>query len=260
MTERINKEKIFGYSAYFLMIVSAVGLVIMLDGDLRKEYSWTGNIYLFLQTVILFSYILNYFDKKKIIISAVIISLTGFAAEYIGLKTGFPFGTYTYGEILHPKLFGVPVIISLLWYSVSIISFILVSYYSERPEIVKIFSAAVLVLGYDILLEPFAAFVNDYWTWENGKIPLINYFSWFFISLLFVFYFSRVKLISVTGKEERTPLNIFNKLSKGNIPVTIFILNIIQFSVINGLFGFFSNLIIGLFIISIAFSIGRRFK
>jgi len=36
-------------------------------------------------------------------------------------------------------------------------------------------------MGIDIMLEPFASFVNRYWTWSGGVVPLRNYAAWFAI-------------------------------------------------------------------------------
>ncbi|GII82006.1 hypothetical protein Sru01_69880 [Sphaerisporangium rufum] len=41
--------------------------------------------------------------------------LLGYAAEWVGIRTGFPFGEYRYTDVLWPQLGGVPVIVALAW-------------------------------------------------------------------------------------------------------------------------------------------------
>ncbi|MDQ1294333.1 MAG: hypothetical protein QG608_2216 [Actinomycetota bacterium] len=43
----------------------------------------------------------------------------GLVLETIGLRTGFPFGSYTYSASLGPQVFGVPLIVPLAWLTIS---------------------------------------------------------------------------------------------------------------------------------------------
>ncbi|MEO8172143.1 MAG: carotenoid biosynthesis protein, partial [Sediminibacterium sp.] len=47
-----------------------------------------------------------------------LVFLTGFGAEMIGVNTGRLFGNYYYGEVLGPKRNGVPWLIGLNWFIV----------------------------------------------------------------------------------------------------------------------------------------------
>ena len=40
---------------------------------------------------------------------------------------------------------------------------------------------ATILLLMDILIEP-VAIENDFWTWENGGVPLTNYIGWWVVS------------------------------------------------------------------------------
>ena len=52
---------------------------------------------------------------------------------------------------------------------------------------------ATLAVIFDIILEPVAVKLN-YWTWENGIIPLRNYFAWFAIGFSFSLLASFMKI------------------------------------------------------------------
>ncbi|MES2647714.1 MAG: carotenoid biosynthesis protein [Bacteroidota bacterium] len=133
----------------------------------------------------------------------------GFIAEYIGIHTGILFGDYTYGELLGPKLNGVPWIIGLQWlvtlYCIGISMHMLhkklasLTPKSEPAETVnrKTFSfsskgwvflstvidGALLAVLFDYVIEP-SAIKLGYWKWTENEIPNSNYYSWWFVSLL----------------------------------------------------------------------------
>lgn len=100
--------------------------------------------------------------------------------EIIGVKTGMIFGEYSYGDVLGFKLFGVPLIIGFNWLFV-IAGAYSVSCFISRNKYIIIFSAAILSVVFDILLEPIAVKLG-YWEWHGGIIPFQNYAAWFIIS------------------------------------------------------------------------------
>ncbi|MBM4427862.1 MAG: carotenoid biosynthesis protein, partial [Chloroflexi bacterium] len=52
---------------------------------------------------------------RKTITSFAIVGVLSYFAEFIGSKTGFPFGAYHYTNVLQPQLGGVPLLIPLAW-------------------------------------------------------------------------------------------------------------------------------------------------
>jgi putative membrane protein len=46
---------------------------------------------------------------------------------------------------------------------------------------------------FDWIMEP-AAVKLGFWSWEGGQIPLLNYISWFLLSVFLLAIFSRLKL------------------------------------------------------------------
>lgn len=131
----------------------------------------------------------------------------GFAVEYIGTKTGYLFGDYAYGNVLGPKVSGVPLIIGVNWFiiiyccGVTILSlFNRITKSLEEPDrpkpVMKMASVvtdgALLAVFFDWIMEP-AAVALGYWSWSGGDIPMFNYVCWLLVSvlLLIVFHFSR---------------------------------------------------------------------
>lgn len=103
-----------------------------------------------------------------------------FVIEVIGVATGLVFGQYAYGEVIGWQLFGVPLIIGLLWMQVALGGLDLVSWVS-RNAVVLTLGAALLAVGFDFALEPVAIKLG-YWDWPGGVVPWQNYLAWFVIA------------------------------------------------------------------------------
>ena len=112
------------------------------------------------------------------------IFLFGFLIEVVGVNTGFPFGSYTYGPILGFKLWSTPLIIGLNWLLVIIctsqLSDIILS---QSKAIWRATLSASLALGLDYLIEPVAVKTNM-WTWSEQHIPVSNFIAWWVIAWL----------------------------------------------------------------------------
>ncbi len=122
------------------------------------------------------------FTRKEVTLFG-IIYLAGFIIEAIGVNTGTIFGHYIYGDSLGLKLFSTPLMIGLNW----LLLVYLTASVMEQTGIhsaLKIIIGALLMIGYDIILEQVAPAI-DMWYWQDGNAPLQNYLSWFIIALAF---------------------------------------------------------------------------
>ena len=133
----------------------------------------------------------------------------GMATEIIGVNTGLLFGNYQYGQVLGPKLYGVPLLIGFNWFNIVFCSGSLltqcidvlrskwnVNITSRTFTIAVVLGGAAIATGFDIILEPVAVKLN-FWSWENGHIPLFNYICWFMISAILLGLKMHLKKISV---------------------------------------------------------------
>jgi len=102
----------------------------------------------------------------------------GFVAEMYGVHTGRLFGSYVYGDILGPKLYGVPLLVGLLW---ALVSCVIWSTLPEKLGLKRVFLLATIATIYDVALEHFATRFG-LWSWQ-GSIPLSNGVGWFAVSL-----------------------------------------------------------------------------
>lgn len=115
----------------------------------------------------------------------------GLAVEIFGVQTGWLFGSYSYGEVLGPKIAGVPFILGMLWW----ISLMGLGHWSDRImtrwmgalpfyRVKRAAVAATLMTALDGLIEP-VAIQAGWWSWEGGEVPWTNYVSWWVLSFLF---------------------------------------------------------------------------
>ncbi len=133
----------------------------------------------------------------------------GVITEMIGVKTGFLFGQYEYGNVLGFKLNGVPILIGINWFIIVYASGMLALQVrklfnppcgaTEQRTFSKWFGNSVIIDGaviatfFDVIMEP-AAVRLGFWSWQNGTIPLMNYLSWFLVSVVILFLFRQTAL------------------------------------------------------------------
>jgi putative membrane protein len=127
----------------------------------------------------------------------------------IGVKTGALFGNYHYSDVLGWKINDVPILISINWFIVIYGSGMLAlqlrqwiaghipfpgkAIYCKWIGLSLIIDGALIATLFDWVMEP-AAVKLGFWSWDGGQIPLLNYISWFLISILLLALFSRLKL------------------------------------------------------------------
>ncbi len=131
---------------------------------------------------------------KAYIFFSFIAFITGMVTEIIGVNTGLLFGNYAYGQVLGPKIYGVPFLIGLNWFVIVFCSGAILTQGLEvlqnkldikingvASTIFVVIGGATIATCFDFILEPVAVKLH-FWSWENGQIPLLNYLCWFIIS------------------------------------------------------------------------------
>lgn len=106
----------------------------------------------------------------------------GLAVEALGVATGFPFGSYSYGDQLGPLVLGVPVLVPLAWamfaYPAHVVGLRL-----GRP----VLAGAWALASWDLFLDPQMT-AEGYWWWDHphglNGIPLTNHLAWLVTALV----------------------------------------------------------------------------
>ena len=201
-----------------------VGFIIMFT-EFGSAYLWTTTIFLGLQALITFIILSKLADLLSVVITTAVIFMASWFIEYWGVTTGFPFGDYRYTGILAPHIGGVPLAIMFAWFTLAAGSLLAARFLLRgSSEISAMAIASVFILAIDILLEPFAAFVNKFWLWSDSAIPMQNFVSWYAIGLLFIFTFSQL----IKWHKSTNYSSVLYK-----IPAIILLINIVNFSVVN---------------------------
>jgi uncharacterized membrane protein len=111
-----------------------------------------------------------------------IIYLLGYAIEVVGVNTGWPFGVYSYGDVLGVKLLETPLFIGVNWLLLIVASQLIARHLLTSKFLLAVAGATMMVI-FDVALEPFAI-ATTMWTWEATSVPFENYVAWWVISFL----------------------------------------------------------------------------
>lgn len=114
----------------------------------------------------------------------VLIAVAGYLVEVLGVLTGLIFGQYAYHHALGFKVLDTPLMIGVNW-AMLIYCVHAMLEDVKIPALLKILAGAMLMVGYDFILEP-AAIRLSMWSWGGEGIPVQNYVAWFVISLVFL--------------------------------------------------------------------------
>ena len=131
--------------------------------------------------------LLAYLGPGRAALAFLALAAFGYAIETTGVATGFPYGTFFYGDALGPKLFGlVPYILPISWAPLVLGA---VAATAPKPGYQRgaaraigwILRSALLLALIDGVLDPGAASLS-FWTWPEGGpyygIPVSNYLGW----------------------------------------------------------------------------------
>jgi len=178
------------FNVFFLltMFLSFCGMIFLAGDFLPEGWSWTASLIIVLNGItVLVSESRARAPLPNLLLFSLIASIT-LAIEYVGVTTSFPFGAYTYSDVLSFRFAGVPIAIAFAWYSTIMTTRRIAEFINGATSKLRIaLTAGVLVLALDVALEPMASFINGYWIWEGNGVPLENYISWFTIGTFAVF-------------------------------------------------------------------------
>ena len=127
-------------------------------------------------TVALFRYL----GPRSATLSLLALSSFGYAIEAIGVATGFPYGTFYYGDALGPRLAGIVPLLLPLSYTPLVIGAVAAAW-GTRLRLLHVLYATLLLVWMDTILDPGAASLG-FWAWPGGGVyygvPISNYAGW----------------------------------------------------------------------------------
>lgn len=173
---------------YLFFYISSIPMLLL---DLVPAWgSPIGGLLNILQGGIMALWLYANAGARGAIAAAVTLALA-WAVEQIGVTTGVPFGRYAYTDALGWGTVGaVPLPIPFAWLllipaAIGTARLLHRDRGSRMSWLMAI--APLLVLLYDVLLEPFATEVMQYWRWiDSGPlhgVPTANYVAWYITAL-----------------------------------------------------------------------------
>lgn len=175
-------------AAFILIVFYAVGFYGLLYSNYQNYFLTLVPFNLLLTNFILFLFHRSF--TPAFWLFAVVVFLTGYLAEVVGIHTALLFGHYQYGGALGWQLFNVPLIIGLNWLMLVYTAGHTVNYATRVPWWGKAILAAGLMVLLDYFIEPVAVHL-DFWSWRGSIIPVSNFVGWFGVALLLELYFQR---------------------------------------------------------------------
>lgn len=184
-------------SAVIILIygIGAAGFCMPGTAPLFASLTW---VTLLLSFVLLIAF---HEDKSANFWRSVLAVVTaGYLIEVIGVKTGVPFGHYTYGHALGFKLSETPLLIGINWFLLTYIGNAAGRSLFKKP-LWSATAGAVLMTLFDLMIEPFAIHYG-LWEWRASSVPIRNYASWFLIGLILNLVFQQLN----PGLKNRTTI------------------------------------------------------
>ncbi|MDB6017233.1 MAG: hypothetical protein JWR19_1722 [Pedosphaera sp.] len=160
----------------------------------------------------------RYLPIENALMAAVFVIGISSIIQTIGLKTGIPFGSYTYAEDLGPELYDtLPWAIPFLWVVIILtsrdVARSILRPWHKLPNLgwFTIGLTCLLAVITDLSLEPFAAMINHFWIWQTAPsvpawytAPWVNFLGWA-ISAFLILVFTTPWLINKNPQKNSPP-------------------------------------------------------
>ena len=184
----ITKNKIF-ISIFIIWLFNISGIIGILSSYSEWFLGYTS-LNLLIYVVLIIWNLENI--SKKVLIAFSIPFFIGFFTEYLGVNYGLLFGTYSYGNNLGIKIWGVPLMICVNWALLTFITADL-SRVIHKNIFVRSLLGGLLMMILDLIIEVSAPRF-DFWQFENNTVPLKNYIAWFIIGSVAHYLYNQISL------------------------------------------------------------------
>ncbi|WP_064743521.1 carotenoid biosynthesis protein [Actinomadura rifamycini] len=112
----------------------------------------------------------------------------GYAAEWVGVRTGVPFGRYSYTGVLRPQVGGVPAAVAAAWAGMGLASHaVAATLVPDGRRWTRVAVGASALTAWDLFLDPQMTRL-DLWRWARRGayrgVPASNFAGWLAASAL----------------------------------------------------------------------------
>lgn len=205
--------------------------------------TWFGGGLLILQGVVTLLWLIGQRGVPGLL-AGLVVGVLGFAVEYAGVRTGWPFGRYVYTDVLQPQVLGVvPLAICGAWIMAAFAAFEIAGRLTRR-SFARWLLTATLVLVLDLQIETVATRINHYWAWQSGGlfygVPLTNFIGWWLTGLCMAWVMAQFERRADARRQRRPPLlrqPMLAWMSRHMLPL-LYLLNTLMFTVVNFAYGY----------------------
>lgn len=166
---------------------------VLLSFDLVPTWlEWANVVFLVVAGLLAMLYFYRSADPMLGILAIATCFVLSMAVESIGVHTGLFFGEYTYMTDFGPKVAGVPIAIGFAWVMVIATSHTLAAPITNRFSrftwLAYAVYGALIATALDLIIDPVAFEIKQYWVWHEGGlyygIPFSNFWGWFGLSFV----------------------------------------------------------------------------
>jgi putative membrane protein len=178
-----------------LLFFFPFSLLFVAGGLLPHGFAWTASVIIILNGCVTVLSELRHGQAGRTIRDFLVLVAALAGVEWVGVKTGVPFGSYHYTDALPPAVDGIPLAIAFAWYASVANARRLGEAVLGRPSAAWAVAliAGGITLAMDIVLEPMASVVSGYWIWHGEAVPPQNYLSWLVLGTLASLFLLRTR-------------------------------------------------------------------
>jgi len=97
--------------------------------------------------------------------------LLGFGAEFVGARTGLPFGRYRFTDLLGPKILAtVPVVMPLAWWNIAFPAYAIATRAFPRSALQRYLLGSWMMLAWDLSIDPCLGHLYPFWVWQTPGV------------------------------------------------------------------------------------------
>lgn len=135
------------------------------------------------------------YGRRGILVFFAISLVAGNLVENLGVRTGFPFGHYSFTDAMGPKIAAVPVFLGLAYVGMAYLSWTLAGVMlggSRRAPGWRLLTvpvvAAAVMTSWDLAQDPVWSTLLHLWIWVRGGayfgVPVSNFLGWYLVMYL----------------------------------------------------------------------------
>ena len=178
-----KKSFIIAFYSIFVLLGS-LSLVFIPNA---LAYSSGSIAALFVLSAPLLYFLYSKFGLRMSVLFVGTLSIFALVVEYIGLRTGWPYGSFVYTGHLGYKILGVlPWTVGLSWMPL-VAGAVSLVYTNTQRKILRIILPVILLVVFDLMLDPVAVHLGM-WSYLHGglyyDVPIQNFIGWIFSGLV----------------------------------------------------------------------------